>query len=201
MTWSQTYTGRAFDFLDLMKGRRVEIDIADIARSLAMQCRFAGHCRRHYSVAEHSCLVACIVFDNMSDDERRWDHPMVRAALMHDAAEAYLVDLPRPVKQLIGLEAYGAYEQLVSDAIAKRFDLDTSAVTTMTVKLADDIALAMEKRDIMNRSARDWAPLPTPIEHWKHPDEIMLAPYVTTEPVSPESWHDTFLGFLERCRI
>lgn len=87
--WMQTYTGRQFWPMD---PRRAEIDIVDIAHSLAMQCRYAGHCIRFYSVAEHSVHVATWL---QAQGEPR---AVVLKGLLHDASEAYLVDVPRPVK-------------------------------------------------------------------------------------------------------
>lgn len=106
--WMQTFTGRQFWPLD---PRPDEVFIHDIAHALANQCRYAGHCRRFYSVAEHSVLLARAF---ASREERLW-------ALLHDASEAYLVDLPRPVKRYV--PAYVAAERVVMDAICRRFGL------------------------------------------------------------------------------
>jgi hypothetical protein len=105
--WMQTFTGRQFWPLD---PRPDEVFIQDIAHALAHQCRYAGHCRRFYSVAEHSVLLA----RNVHPKHRLW-------ALLHDASEAYLVDLPRPVKR--HLPAYVDAERVVMDAICRRFGL------------------------------------------------------------------------------
>ena len=56
--WIQTFTGKKFSPLE---PRREDIDILDIAHSRSMQCRFNGHCRQFYSVAEHSVRVARIL--------------------------------------------------------------------------------------------------------------------------------------------
>src|SRR5690606_29748913 len=82
--WMQTFTGRRFWPLD---PRPDEICIEDIAHALSMQCRYAGHCLSFYSVAEHSVLLS----QHVAEPFRRW-------ALLHDASEAYLVDVPRPIK-------------------------------------------------------------------------------------------------------
>ena len=65
-------------------------DIEDIAHSLSQLCRFNGHCIGTYTVAQHSCIVA---------EYARDEHKLI--ALMHDAAEAYIGDIPRPLKYLI----------------------------------------------------------------------------------------------------
>lgn len=105
--WMQAYPARRFWPLDPRAG---EVSIESIAHSLAMQCRYGGHCLRFYSVAEHCVLLA------------RWVEPRWALwALLHDASEAYLVDVPRPVKA--GLEGYKRIEAVVMDAVVKRFNL------------------------------------------------------------------------------
>jgi hypothetical protein len=106
----QTATGRKFWPLD---PRADEVFIEDIAHSLSLQCRYAGHCLRFYSVAEHCVLMA---------RKLRWEGVDVALyALLHDAAEAYTVDVPRPLKRhLVG---YKEAEAKVMAAIAARFDL------------------------------------------------------------------------------
>lgn len=90
--WIQTYTGAKFWPMD---PRAAELNIRDIAHALSMQCRYAGHCIRFYSVAEHSVLVARY----LREQGHRPD--VVLAGLLHDATEAYLVDVPRPVKPFL----------------------------------------------------------------------------------------------------
>jgi hypothetical protein len=104
--WIQTFTGRQFHYADPQPG---DIHIEDIAHALSMLCRYAGHCRRFYSVAEHSVLVA-----------RCFHAPELRmAGLLHDATEAYCVDIPRPLKQL--LPEYQEYENKLWKVIAAKF--------------------------------------------------------------------------------
>ena len=106
----QTYTGRKFWPMD---PRADEVFIEDIAHSLSLQCRYAGHCHRFYSVAEHSVLMA---------RHLRWEGVHVALwALLHDASESYLVDVPRPVKPY--LPGYKEAEAKVMAAVCKRFGL------------------------------------------------------------------------------
>ena len=86
--WIQTFTGKALYPLD---PRPEEIDIRDIAHALSMQCRYGGHAKYFYSVAEH-----CVTLSNLVPPH------LAFSALMHDAAEAYLVDVPRPIKSSLG---------------------------------------------------------------------------------------------------
>lgn len=106
--WMQTYTGRQFWPLDPHVD---DIDIVDIAHALAQQCRYGGHSRRFYSIAEHSIIVShfCTTLEAK------------RAALLHDASEAYLVDIPRPVKKY--LSNYKELEAALCRAIAQKFDV------------------------------------------------------------------------------
>jgi uncharacterized protein len=106
--WIQTFTGRMFHYED---PRPEDVHIADIAQALAHQCRFAGHTNRFYSVAEHSVLVS----------QRFADPRMRMCALLHDATEAYILDMPKPLKVL--LPAYKDYEDRLWRVIAERFDL------------------------------------------------------------------------------
>src|SRR5258708_302056 len=82
--WMQTYTGRAYWPAD---PRAEDVCIEDIAHALSLLCRYTGHCKRFYSVAEHSILISQVV-------------PPEYAffGLMHDAQEAYINDLARPIK-------------------------------------------------------------------------------------------------------
>lgn len=127
--WIQTYTGKRFYPLD---PREDDIDIRDIAHALSMQCRYAGHCDRFYSVAEHSVLLSefCEAGGRMA---ARW-------ALLHDASEAYIVDVPRPLKPY--LINYKGIEAALMEVIARRFGLYSAMPDE--VKRADDRILADE---------------------------------------------------------
>jgi hypothetical protein len=105
--WILTYTGKQFWPTDPNPD---DICIEDIAHSLANLCRYAGHCEDFYSVAEHSCLIA----EKAPPSFRKW-------ALLHDATEAYIVDLPRPVKTTDVI--YRMVEEKLQKAVAQHFDL------------------------------------------------------------------------------
>ncbi len=134
-----TYLGNRFYPLE----RRIDtIDIEDIAQGLAYQCRFNGQTSNFYSVAQHSLLVAKLL-----PVHRR------KAALLHDAAEAYLGDMVKPLKRL--LPEYSEIEDAVTRLIADRFDVDFADYHE--IKQADLIALATEKRDLMPNSTENWS--------------------------------------------
>ncbi|MBR1225224.1 hypothetical protein JQ600_09870 [Bradyrhizobium sp. AUGA SZCCT0176] len=114
--------------------------IEDIAHGLAHICRYSGQCNGFYSVAEHSLLVSetAIGFE--------------LEALMHDAAEAFLGDITRPLKQM--LPEYKRIEGEVERAIFSRFGIQTPI--PREVKQADLRVLAAEQRQIMPRGTDDW---------------------------------------------
>lgn len=151
--WIQTYTGKTFHPMD---PRSQDVDIRDIAHALSMQCRYAGHCRRFYSVAEHSVLIA------------RWlvgkNKPAAIYGLLHDASEAYLCDVPRPVKPF--LTGYQAAESKVQAAVWARFGL--YAAVPAIAKEADDRILADELVNMTRMSwhARHADPLGVPMMYW-----------------------------------
>ena len=157
----QTVSGRRFNPL---APDPAEIDIEDVARALSNQCRFGGHCRFFYSVAQHSCLVADLV------EERGGSAGDVLWALLHDASEAYLVDLPHPLKHRSELgRLYAEAEAGLQQAICERFGL--SLEPPPLVKPVDRALLATERREVAS-VAWHWPeldgyePLDLEIEAW-----------------------------------
>jgi uncharacterized protein len=113
------------------------INIEDIAHALSNMCRFTGHVRQFYSVAQHSVYAGQVV----SEENRMW-------ALLHDASEAYLADIARPVKHAFGLgEVYREAEEKLMEAVAEKFGL--SLPMPKEVHWADDMLLRSEQRDLM----------------------------------------------------
>ncbi len=137
--WMQTSSGRAYWPID---PRPDEVFIEDIAHALSNICRYGGHCRRFYSVAEHSVLVSHLV-----------PPADALAALMHDATEAYCCDVPRPLKG--HLKDYKAIEHGNWVAIAARFGLPVELPAS--VHHADVAMLFAEQKALMRPSPRpDW---------------------------------------------
>jgi hypothetical protein len=118
--WMQTYTGRRYYPLD---PRAAEIEAADIAHALSLLCRYGGHVDRFYSVAEHCVLMSEAVAPENA-----------LAALLHDATEAYVCDVPRPLKRQ--LRNYADLEAAVWLAICDRYQL--FPVLPDEVKAADN---------------------------------------------------------------
>ena len=139
--WIQTFSGGQFWPID---PRPEEIRIVDIAHALSNVCRFTGHVSEFYSVAQHSVHVMQL----LDSDAPLW---LKRWALLHDASEAYIADLSRPVKRsgAIG-EEYLKVEAVIMAAVCQRFDLPVEMPSA--VHRADNIMLATEKRDLMDDS-------------------------------------------------
>lgn len=137
-TWIQTYTGRKFDPTN---PEPEDVDIVDIAHALANNCRFTGHTHKHYSVGQHSVLGSYIV-------------PPEYALhfLLHDASEAYLSDISKPVKRV--LPDYREMEWKVQWAIMEKFGLNGKLPGV--VKLVDSLMCFTEKRDLMGKEPADW---------------------------------------------
>lgn len=135
----QTATGRKFWPMD---PRADEVFIEDIAHSLSLQCRYAGHCLRFYSVAEHSVLIARHLAAKHAPEVALW-------GLLHDGSEAYLVDVPRPVKPY--LKGYKMAEARVMAAVTLRFELRLDMPPE--VHEADERIIADE---LVNLVPMDW---------------------------------------------
>lgn len=136
--WMQTYRGSQFWPLDM---RPEDIFIEDIAHSLSMICRFGGHCERFYSVAEHSVLVSQVVPPELA-----------LLGLMHDATEAYVGDVIRPLKP--ALTGYAAIEHNVWLAVCARFRLPGSMPDE--IKAADNAVLLTEQIALMKDAPAPW---------------------------------------------
>ena len=138
--WIQLHDGQVYDYNNIP----VSVDsltIDNIASSLSKLCRFAGHVTRFISVAEHSVLVSEHVPKKMR-----------LAALLHDASEAVLVDLPKPVKSM--LPQYLAIEDLVMKSIAERYGLPWPL--PVEIKLADKRMCLTEARLLLASKAAGW---------------------------------------------
>ena len=162
MDWTQTASGR--QFLPL-RARAEDVHIEDIAHALSLLCRFNGHCSMFYSVAEH-----CVRVSNILPKEfALW-------GLMHDAAEAYLGDMPRPVKDHATwfVEAEDRLLQVIIEKYGMVFPMPDDVVR------ADEILLATEARDLMAPPPFDWGLVADPLPE-------------TIEPLSPTEAKTSFL--------
>ena len=120
----------------------------DIAHALSNLCRFGGHCAGFYSVAQHSVLVSQVC-ERMAPE----DPGAVLWGLLHDAPEAYLADVPRPVKPF--LAGYAELEERILVTVAKRFALPWPIPEV--VKRIDNALLADEMEQLMSPPPADWS--------------------------------------------
>lgn len=174
MTLLTTFSGNKVDYLN---PQPEQINILDIATALSRECRYAGHASHFYSVAQHSVLCSRIVPVELAME-----------ALLHDAAEAYLKDIPSPLKAF--LPDYKRLEASFEQVIRVHFRLPERH--SPAVKEADNILLVTEIRDLFP------------------PDRVLHKIPVPAEPMSgriwplsPETAKDQFLDrfhFLSRAK-
>uniref|UniRef100_E6QWC1 Phosphohydrolase n=1 Tax=mine drainage metagenome TaxID=410659 RepID=E6QWC1_9ZZZZ len=169
MTLLTTFTGGKVDYANPLPE---QINIMDIATALSRECRYAGHASHFYSVAQHSVLCSRIVLPELAIE-----------ALLHDAAEAYLKDIPSPLKAL--LPDYKLLEARFDRAIREHFGLPE--LHSSAVKEADNILLVTEIRDLFP------------------PDRVLHKTPIPAEPMngriwplSPETAKDQFLDRFNR---
>ena len=154
MTWMQTFLGAAFNPLEPQVD---QIHLPDIAHALSLTCRYGGHVRRFYSVAEHSVLLS----ETVQPRNALW-------ALLHDATEAYVGDLIRPLKE--NLPAFVAIEDRLAEVIAERFQLSTPM--PKEVQEHDLRIVIDESRQLLSTPPNPWPaliglpPLWVTIEGW-----------------------------------
>jgi hypothetical protein len=156
--WVQTVSGQK---VSLTNPKPETIHLGDIAHALSNLCRFNGHISHFYSVAEHSVFVSQII-----------EPQLALVGLLHDATEAYLGDLTRPLKEMLGDGMWSSYdraEDRMWNCIATRFGIDPELIAS--VKYADDVALATEKRDLFPHDLEWDRALPAP-----HPKPIYRCP-------------------------
>lgn len=134
-TTLETHSGLYYDYAD---PRVDQVTVADIAFALSMQPRFGGHARYFYSIAEHAVLVYDLV-------KGIADPVLAFAALHHDSHEAYLGDIPTPLKRALG-EVVAEMADDADAAIAAVIGIDASLFHHAIVKAADEEALHIEAR-------------------------------------------------------
>jgi 5'-deoxynucleotidase YfbR-like HD superfamily hydrolase len=136
-----THSGKKFFYLN---PKPEQICIEDIAFSLAKQCRYNGHCTGFYSVAEHCFWVSKMISQEYA-----------LHGLLHDASEAYICDLPTPLKNLI--PGYREIENNIQKVILNKFGL--SDVDNPEVHVTDKRMLITEAMELLD---------PTQVKEWKY---------------------------------
>jgi len=170
--WIQTFTGKKFYPFD---PRPEDVRIEDIAHALSLLCRFTGHVKTFYSVADHSWHVS----HRVPQEHALW-------GLLHDASEAYLNDISRPVKRHESMLAYAAAETRVMQCVAERFGLPPEPEC---VREVDRTMLLTERRDLL-------APMEWPDAHRTDWDLAHAGPLYGT--ILPMTSAQAELAFLSR---
>lgn len=129
-SWIETFSGA---HVTPLNPKPDMIFMVDIVHALSNICRFTGHSKVFYSVAQHSILVSRLV-----------SKTFIKEALLHDAAEAYLCDIARPVKRQI--PAYGSIENHLKQIIFHKFNVTPyeHRSSSPEVSEADNTALIYE---------------------------------------------------------
>lgn len=141
--WMQTFSGRAFYPL---AARPEDVVPVDVAHALGMICRYGGHTSRFYSVAEHCVLMSKWV----PAEDALW-------ALLHDATEAYMGDMVRPLKYQ--MPAYREAEDRLMQVICERFGL--TGKPPASVAEADLRILRDERDALMAQPPKAWSSIET----------------------------------------
>ncbi len=140
--WINTYTGRAFKPLT---PSAKDIDIEDIAHALSHICRYTGHTKKHYSVAEH-----CVYVSRLLPKELKL------AGLLHDASEAYMNDIARPVKYQAAMNGYRKAEAKLSSLIDKHFGICLSKSEASRIHEIDGEMIHIEAPQLFDKLNKAW---------------------------------------------
>ena len=157
MAWIQTVSGRMFDFEQCVPE---DIYVEDIAHALSNTCRFGGHLRDFYSVAQHSVHVA----------ERAKNQKL---GLMHDGSEAYIHDVTRPLKKLLGY-TYAHIENRIMQCVYKRYDVQFSMDDKQDLHIVDMRMLVTEAMQLHPKGihsmwdvdVKEYPPYPLKLVPW-----------------------------------
>jgi 5'-nucleotidase len=186
----RTFTNRS---MRPLAPKAEDIAIEDVAHALANSCRFTGHVKYFYSVAQHATLCSYLVEHQAMEEKGDFEGLDVEIAfwaLHHDDSEAYLSDIARPIKNAAAAfgETYKAVEAQLMEAVKERFLLWPD--TPEQVHSVDNTLLVTEARDLMH-GTDDWSaeyrpnkmpPLPMKIEPWlPELNRTLFAQVVITE--------------------
>lgn len=157
--------------LDLSDTTKCEYEIEEVAHALSGIARFNAHTKEHYSVAQHCSIMSWLV-----------PRPYAYAALMHDMQEAFVSDLPTPIKNMIG-PGYRELEDRIQLEMADKFHVAAWKLSSKEVKKADLKMLATERRDLFDNQSSVWPVL------------VGVDPY--EDKIEPLSQEDAYLQFLD----
>lgn len=172
----ETFSGQ---YVDTSKPDPLTINLVDIAHALSQTCRYGGHCQAFQSVAEHA------VFVSIRLERQGHGRGKQLAGLHHDDSEAYLGDIPRPLKPLLG-KAYERLTDRMDRAVIAALglaDFGGADFHSEEVKDADNFALVVEARHL----------LPSKGLHWFNGDQGAAAwgikDSLPSRIVTPDYWH------------
>jgi len=194
--WIQTYNGNKFWPID---PRPEEIDISDIAHSLSLQCRFNSQCDFFFSVAAHSVNVAEFIASTYHNKDQFYNEflldesdskigydDMVAWGLLHDASEAYLPDVPGPIKGFF--PDYKAVEKKIMEAVAEKFELpELDEFHLAYLKSIDHLMMLVEHKEL-GLSVKSPAPWPCP--------DFLKNKWPTIKLIMNDDWRQDELEFL-----
>jgi 5'-deoxynucleotidase YfbR-like HD superfamily hydrolase len=166
--WIETYKGNQFDYENIEAN---DVDIEDIAHALSNNCRFNGHCKKHYSVAEHSIHVSEHV-------RPEW----ALQGLLHDASETYMPDIPKPLKIFWSLEFnLKVFEDRITNHIYNYFGIEHNEKIHKEIKRYDLATLREERNTLFKKKVL-----------WRFPENIPQI-QINIKPLTPEEAEAKFL--------
>ena len=142
MIYITTYTGKHFDPTSPDMSL---VDIRDIAHALSLTCRGNGHVQTFFSVGQHCIWCA------REAQARGYDRRVVLACLLHDASEAYMSDVPRPLKHMLS-EYVAVEETLLQKIYEKYLGSDLTAEEAALVKVVDDDVLYFDLKELLHET-------------------------------------------------
>ena len=163
----QTANRGVFNYADPSKS---EITVDDIGAALSKMCRYNGHCKFFYSVAQHSLHCAEAVLEETGET----NHRLSLLCLVHDATEAYICDLTSPAKHLYRMEEYRKLEAIIEKAVFEALGIpEMSDEERQLVKLIDLRMLRTEAQHVFKGGPREdlWAPV---LEQFQPYDNIEI---------------------------
>ena len=164
-----TYTGKRFEPLKMTPE---DVSLRDIAHALSLLCRGGGHMKYFYTVGLHSLNCA------REAASRGWSNRLVLACLLHDASEAYLSDIIRPVK--VHLSNYLEIEDQIMSVIWQHFHLELTSEEHKKWKQIDDEILDSELKEMFSGEVeRIPVPLRSTPDFSEHPHEEVKAEFIT----------------------
>lgn len=182
---TETATGK---FVNPLALNADDVDIYAIAHSLSQTCRFNGHCRKFYSNAEHCCAVMDIM-ERLSDQLQCGRAAMLEA-LLHDAAEPYLTDMPSPIKRRDEFSFFREAEERILATIRRRFGFAPTAEEIRWRELADEIATFWEAEQLMPSKGYLW--------NWSPEVTTLIADHALHLTVEGWSFEQARFEFLSR---